>query len=148
MTLLVVSILLLLVGQLHLEFLKFDGEATEALFRHPELSAVTARVRQDVLSTVSYPGSFKGLSQSPTRLILRVGIKPPVTAVWEFDEESVTRRQFVGGAESSSWRATRTPAFEVSAIELVEGGRLATRLTARDREGRLVYDGVFQPRIH
>lgn len=146
-TLAIVAILLAIVAQVHLEYIRFDRAATKSLFRHPQLSAVTARVRNDVLSTAAYPIEFRDWEQSSQTLIVRLDGSPPRTAVWEFSEGSATRHLFEPGEQVSVWRAGGVPLFTVSAVELDQDRRVATRLVATAENGKVIFDGIFQPRI-
>ena len=115
---------------------------------HPQVNAVMARLRRDVLSATA---PYYGSDQSATRLdvysLQESGFAQ--TVVYDFSTRGeVHRRAYSAGAEVSHWVARGVPAqFEISTFE-IPGRPFGVRMRARDEDGYLVIDQVLQPRAH
>ncbi len=115
---------------------------------HPQVGAVIARMRRDVLAATS---PYYGPNQTATRLdvysLQQSGFAQ--TVVYDFSTPGeVHRRAYSAGAEVAHWVARGIPAqFQISTYE-IPGRPYGVRLRARDAEGELVVDQILQPRAH
>jgi len=117
---------------------------------HPEVVAVMARLRKDIVDTKYYPMSFQGYSQSNKTLLLytlkQTGFGE--TVVYDFRTAGeVHRKAFNATQLSSDWVARGVPDFEVGAFSL-STGQDAVRITAKDAQNQLAIDQIFLPRAH
>jgi prepilin-type N-terminal cleavage/methylation domain-containing protein len=123
--------------------------------RHPQVIAVLARMRRDVMDAHGkspYRNAYGDYKSSDKVLIVDTitatgGVE---TVVWDFRTAGqVQRRAYVMG-QSSDWIARGLPLdfsqMEIDAVKTADDAAWATRITARDREGRLAIDAILQPR--
>lgn len=138
--------------------------------RHPQVMAVVARLRHDVLDAHGkkpYRKSHDGYTMSPKTLILETvhasgGVR---TVVWDFSTPGEVRRRSYNVGEVEEWLARGVPEgfsrdFVIDAVEIDDesvfsggGGSAAqrpygVRILARDSNGRLTLDQILQPRAH
>ena len=123
--------------------------------RHPQVSAVMARLRRDVVSATSdpYPEEFEGWPNGPKTLIvdtlLEVGVGQ--TVVWDFSKPTVvTRHAYTSTMKSGTWTARGLPEDFSADIDSVEfpGRPWAVRIIAKDSNGQVSIDQIFEPRAH
>jgi prepilin-type N-terminal cleavage/methylation domain-containing protein len=132
--------------------------------KHPQVIAVLARIRKDVLDAFGadpYPSSFKEAPtagnpapkeyfQSPTTLIV-TSVQTTgfiQTIVWDFSTPGEARRRAYNiGALASNWVALGVPAFTVESFE-IPGRPYSVRLKALDGRKQLAIDQILQPRAH
>ncbi len=117
---------------------------------HPEVGAVMARLRKDVLDTTYYPAEFQGYSQTPKTLLLytlrQTGFAE--TVVYDFRAAGeVHRKAFNATQLSADWVARGVPEFQIGSFSL-NTGQNAVRITARDEQSRIAIDEIFVPRPH
>ena len=132
--------------------------------KHPQVIAVLARMRKDVLDAFGadpYPPSFKEtptaenpdpkeyVQSSTTLIVTSVQSTGFIqTIVWDFSTAGQARRRaYSAGALSSNWVALGVPAFKVEAFE-IPGRPYSVRLKALDGRKRLAIDQILQPRAH
>jgi hypothetical protein len=117
---------------------------------HPEVMAVLARLRKDVVDSYGYPASYDKYQQGPHCLILSV-IQPTgfsETVVWDFSVPTRIRRlSFNVGQVSSDWLARGVPQFAIDNYQM-PNGEVAVRVSANDEQGVLAIDQIYQPRRH
>jgi prepilin-type N-terminal cleavage/methylation domain-containing protein len=119
--------------------------------KHPQVSAVVSRLRDDVLDATYpyYPESVGKFAQTPKTLLITVlesrGTSRDV--VWDFSTpKEVHRRVFLGDEQISEWVA-RGVAPEFTIAELDENWKpYGMRLQAKDAKGKLAIDIILQPR--
>jgi prepilin-type N-terminal cleavage/methylation domain-containing protein len=117
---------------------------------HPEVMAVLARLRRDVVDSYGYPASYDKFQQGPQCLILSV-VQPTgfsETVVWDFSKPTEARRlSFNVGQVSSDWLARGVPQFAIDNYSM-PNGEVAVRVNAIDDVGVLAIDQIYQPRRH
>jgi prepilin-type N-terminal cleavage/methylation domain-containing protein len=127
--------------------------------KHPQISAVMARMRRDILdghgSNPFEPERTYGYTQTPKTLVLETmtvdGSGGVETVVWDFREKGVVRRRSFNLGQEKQWVANGVPPefkVEFDAEDLPGRGPWAVRVKARDQEGRVAIDQIFQPRAH
>jgi prepilin-type N-terminal cleavage/methylation domain-containing protein len=124
---------------------------------HPEVIAVLARLRRDVLDSYNYPSRYPDqqtplYEQTPKTLILGV-IQPTgfsETVVWDFRVPKQARRiSYNVGQVSSDWLARGLPDFNVKVDSYtMPDDTIAVRLQALDETGTLAIDQIYEPRSH
>jgi len=117
---------------------------------HPEVSAVMARLRKDVLDTTYYPEEFQGYAQMPKTLLLytlrQTGFGE--TVVYDFRKAGeVHRKSFNATQLTADWVARGVPVFEIGHYDLPTG-QTAVRITATDEQNRMAIDEILVPRPH
>lgn len=126
--------------------------------KHPQISAVLARMRRDVLdahgSNPYEPERTYGYEQTPKTLIVE-SVQPNggvQTIVWDFTESGIVRRRAFNVGVETQWIARGLPAnfsAEIGAVKDIPGdGPVAVRITAEDEEGRIAIDQILKPRAH
>lgn len=124
-------------------------------YRHPQIIAVMARMRRDVLDAFGsdpYLTEYDGYKNSPKTLILETLNESGGTqkVVWDFSQPTVIVRRAYGLGGVREWKARGVPpefAAGVS-IDATENpkGAYGVRLVALDKYGRTAIDQVFLPR--
>ena len=119
--------------------------------KHPEVVAMIARLRKDVLDAtpVYYPGSIGPYEQTPKTLLLTtITDGKSQKVVWDFSTPGeATRRVFLGEQETSKWVARGMPAqFKITLFEDFGGRPYGMRIQAVDDKGALAIDQILQPR--
>jgi len=117
---------------------------------HPEVSAVMARLRKDVLDTTYYPAEFQGYTQTSQTLLLytlrQTGFGE--TVVYDFRTSGEVHRKSFNATElTADWVARGVPSFRIDNYDLPTG-QTAVRITAADSENRMAIDEIFVPRPH
>lgn len=123
--------------------------------RHPQVIAVLTRVRRDVLDAhgrTPYRKQHGEYTSSDKVLILETvaptgGVE---TVVWDFRSAGEVRRISYAVGMPSQWIARGLPVelaqLEIDAVKTDDDAAWATRIMARDSEGRLAIDTILQPR--
>lgn len=123
--------------------------------KHPQVIAVLQRLRRDVLDAHGkdpYRNSWDGYTASPQVLILEsVQQNGSVnTIVWDFREKGVVRRRAYNVGVATDWFARGLPedfsTLQIDAIKTSSDAAWATRIVAKDKEGRIAIDQILQPR--
>jgi prepilin-type N-terminal cleavage/methylation domain-containing protein len=136
---------------LTLEMFGWEKRLPINFLKHPQIIAVIARMRRDVLDahgTKPYRWEHDGYRGSEKTLILET-----VTAtggvqmvVWDFSTPGMAVRRAYNVGNVTQWVARGVPIdFIIDAVE-VEGRTPGVRLTAKDRNGRTSIDQIFFPR--
>lgn len=145
----VLSVVLMALSMLSIEFLRFDRAVRMKWFTHPDTDAVLSRMRADVIEAVAYPATFDVYVQSEKLLILRT-IGPQLEAeetVWDFRDDGVAkRRRFRNAAIAEEWSASGLPDFTIAAESFADG-TIGVRLLGKDEEGRVVVEQTMAPRV-
>lgn len=149
------GIFLAILFQLTAEMRGHEKRLPVNMHKHPQVIAVLARLRRDVLDAhgrTPYRNSHDGYVSSPKVLILesvnaRGGVE---TIVWDFrTPREVRRRAYVVG-NASDWVARGLPLdfsqLEIDAVKTDPDAAWATRIMATDAKGRLAIDTILQPR--
>jgi hypothetical protein len=149
-TIFVFGLLLFMIVTLEAEMMRHDRNTPINYMTHPEVTAVMARLRRDVVDSYRYPPTFETYKQGRKTLIVETMLSSGFseTVVWDFAVKGETRRRsFNVGNLSAEWLARGTPQFEIDSYEM-PNGEIAVRLDAWDDKGKLAIDQIFQPRAH
>ena len=123
--------------------------------RHPQVIAVLARMRRDVMDAhgkTPYRDSFGDYTSSEKVLIVETvaatgGVE---TVVWDFRTAGQVQRRAYSVGQPSDWIARGLPLdfsqVEIDALKTAANAAWATHVTAYDKEGRLAIDAILQPR--
>ena len=123
--------------------------------KHPQIAAVLTRMRRDVLDAHGknpYRDSWDGYTASSQVLIVESVQRDGSvqTIVWDFREAGVAHRRAYNVGNATDWWARGLPeeiaTFEIDAVRTSEDAAWATRITAKDKEGRIAIDQILQPR--
>ena len=148
------GILLIILTVLTLEMHQQEKRFPVNFMKHPQMVAVIARLRRDVLDidfSDPYPDPFGDYTQSKKVLIVQTfregrGVR---TVVWDLREEGVAKRREYNVGVVTDWYARGLPgSIEFSAEKLGAGRPWATRIIAKDGKGAIAIDQIFQPRTH
>ena len=149
-TIFVFGLLLFMIVTLEGEMMKHQRQTPINYMTHPEVLAVMARLRRDVVDSYRYPSSYDNYRQSKKTLIVDSMLSSGFseTVVWDFTVPGESRRlSFKVGNLSAEWVARGTPQFEIDSYEM-PNGEMAVRLDAWDEKGTLAIDQIIQPRAH
>lgn len=127
--------------------------------KHPQVSAVMARLRKDVVDAhvqsgpyVSEVGDFTaGEKTLIIATVLEVGTIE--TVVWDFSKAGIVQRHaFTSGFKTGTWTARGVPVdftneVGISAVEF-EDRPYGVRIQAKDANERIAIDLILQPRSH
>ena len=130
--------------------------------RHPQVIAVVARLRRDVLDAYipakndsPYIDEYEGFTMTSKTLILETLLPSGASqvVVWDFRERGVVRRlAYAKSLKVSEWTARGVPNMfsdtaNIDAVEF-EYRPYGVRLRATDDEGQLAIDQILQPRAY
>ena len=149
-TIFVFGLLLFMIVTLEGEMMQHERKTPINYLTHPEVMAVVARLRRDVVDSYRYPPSYDAYKQTRKTLILDSMLSSGFseTVVWDFNVPGETRRlSYNVGNLSAEWLARGTPRFEVDSY-VMPNGEVAVRLEAWDDKGALAIDQIIQPRAH
>lgn len=148
---------LIIIAILSLEMNRLEKRYPVNFMVHPETSAVVSRLRRDVYDSTSYRDTFPpGVNtwvQSHEVLILECVREDGTseTVIYDFrKEDEVHRLTFSApaiAAQTGDWVAHAVPKFRFDAYDFASG-RVATRFTATDSNGKVAIDEIFTPRPH
>jgi prepilin-type N-terminal cleavage/methylation domain-containing protein len=133
----------------------WDKRLPVSMHKHPDIMAVLARLRRDVLdanSKAPYERKHDIYESSPQVLIIEsVQANGEVQMiVWDFREPTIARRISYDVGKKRQWVARGLPQelsnIEVSAVKTGSTTGWATRIVARDSGGRIAIDQIYQPR--
>jgi len=133
----------------------WDKRLPVSMHKHPSLMAVLARLRRDVLdanSRAPYERTHDVYTSSQQVLIVE-SVQPNGEVhviVWDFREPGEARRISYDVGKKREWVARGLPKdlanVEISALKTGSTSGWATRILARDGEGRIAIDQIYQPR--
>jgi hypothetical protein len=141
------------------EMRKWEKRLPVNYMKHPQVSAVMARLRKDVLDAhlpsgpyVDYEGDFESGSKTLIiATILEVGTLQ--TVVWDFSKPGIVQRHaFTSGLKTNTWTARGIPLdfskeVGIAAVEF-EDRPYGVRIKAVDGNGKVSIDQILQPRSH
>lgn len=125
------------------------------MHKHPQVSAVLARIRRDVLDahgSKPYRNTHDGYTMNEKVLILETvhengGVR---TIVWDFREPTVVRRVSYNVGARTEWVARGLPhdfaSVELQAEDVPNAKAWGVRIQAKDANGRLAIDQIYVPR--
>lgn len=124
--------------------------------RHPQIIAVIARMRRDVLDAQGknpYAVSIDGYANDNPKTLVLSRLKPSAgleTVVWDFSTPGLVVRRAYAAGEVKEWRARGVPPEFAATIDSVKNpnpkGAWGVRLQALDSRGRVAIDQIFFPR--
>ena len=142
------------------EMRKWEKRLPVNYMRHPQVTAVIARMRRDVLDAVvagtgPYKSKFEGFKNDEKTLIVDTLIMPTKTIqtiVWDFNQPGVVRRYaYTSTMLTDRWTARGLPPdfnrLEVDAVKF-PGRPWGVRIRASDENGRVSIDQILQPRAY
>lgn len=125
------------------------------MHKHPQVSAVVARLRRDVVDghgSKPYRNEHDGYTMDEKVLILESvqqngGVR---TIVWDFREPGVVRRIEYNVGAKREWVARGLPenfnSIEIDAAEVPNARAWGVRIRATDQNGNLAIDQILMPR--
>jgi prepilin-type N-terminal cleavage/methylation domain-containing protein len=121
------------------------------MHRHPQVIAVLARMRRDVMDSLRYEKTHDGYVSSQNVLIVETIVNGyEQTVVWDFRTPGEVRRRAYQVGVAQEWVARGLPRtfseLKIDAIKTSPGAPWAARITAHDEKGRLAIDTILQPR--
>ena len=123
------------------------------MHKNPQVIAVLTRLRRDVLDaagTKPYKDSYGEYTASEKVLILDVMMANGgrQTVIWDFRTPREVRRRAYNVGIADDWVSRGLPVdfsnLQIDALKI--GAAWATRVTAKDEEGRIAIDTILQPR--
>ena len=121
--------------------------------RHPQIIAVIARMRRDVLDAYGdTPYKVDGYANTPKTLVLETLNAAGGTedVVWDFSTPGMVVRRQVNVGKTREWVARGVPAEFTAGVGITDventRGAPGVRLTARDTKNEVVIDEIFFPR--
>ncbi len=151
------GIFVLVALSLTMELANYERKLKVDFLRHPQIIAVIARMRRDVLDgfgTDPYRETYDVYTMSPKTLIIETLHQSASSqiVVWDFSTPGVVVRRAYKTGQVRQWRARGLPP-EFTAetkIESVQNpnpnGAWGVRLKALDSKGQVAIDQVFFPR--
>lgn len=123
--------------------------------RHPQVVAVLARMRRDVMDGYGknpYLNTHAGYTASDKVLIVKT-VQPTgglETIVWDFTTPGQVLRRSYNVGVPTDWVARGLPPdfsrIDIDAVQTGPNAGWATHITARDGRGLLAIDVILQPR--
>ena len=143
------------------EMRKWEKRLPVNYMRHPQVNAVLARLRKDVLDANIATGPYLDFSPAGdftsnektliVSTILEVGTLQ--TVVWDFSQPGIVQRHaYTTGLKTNVWTARGIPLefskeVGISAVEF-ENRPYGVRIRAVDGKGKVSIDQILQPRSH
>jgi len=125
------------------------------MHKHPQVIAVLARMRRDVLDAAAgqtYKKSHLTYTSSDKVLIIETNMPNGgvQTVIWDFRTPGEVRRRAYNVGVPDDWVARGLPLnftnLEIGAVKVSPGSKWATRIKATDEKGRIAIDTILQPR--
>ena len=155
-TMAIFGVFLMIVGALTMEMRGQEKRFPVNFMQHPQVVAVLARMRRDVLDGFGsnpYPDSAgEGkYVQGPKVLIVQTIIGGgSQVVVWDLSQRGEVHRIAYNVGVPTEWVARGLPPGFGASIDAVEtpGHPYGVRVTAVDARGRMAIDQYLQPRAH
>ncbi len=137
------------------EMYSYERKLRIDYYRHPQIIAVIARMRRDVLDAYGenpYLPAYDGYTNSPKTLILETLNLSGGTqkVVWDFSTPTVIVRRAYGLGGVREWKARGVPPEFAAGVTIDATknpkGAFGVRLLALDKYGRIAIDQTFFPR--
>jgi hypothetical protein len=125
------------------------------MHKHPQVIAVLTRLRRDVLDAANlrpYKQSYGEYTASDKVLIIETMVKDAgqQTVVWDFRTPGEVRRRAYQVGIAQDWVSRGLPVdfsnVQIDALKTGTNSAWATRITAKDEQGRIAIDTILQPR--
>jgi hypothetical protein len=151
----VFMVVLTIMFMLTREMRTYEKKMPVNMMRHPQTSAVLARLRKDVLSGIGsqpFKDHFQDYdAEDATNLCIIEYLNDGGflrTVVWDFRTSGqAIRLEFNAGEPAGQWLARGVPAFTVERIDRGSSPD-ALELKAVDDRGNLAIDQIYIPRSH
>ena len=139
------------------EMRRWEKRLPVNFMRHPQIIAVIARMRRDVLDVEISKGQpiyvekHDGYAMGPKTLIIQTGLETgSQIVVWDFSEPGVVRRVAYNVGVKTEWVVRGVPPEFSPVIDEVkfDGRPYGVRLFAKDTYGRMAIDQILQPRSY
>jgi prepilin-type N-terminal cleavage/methylation domain-containing protein len=140
---------------LTMEMVRYERKLQINFLRHPQIIAVIARMRRDVLDAYGdkpYEVTIDGYENTPKTLVLESLHESgsTQTIVWDFSTPGVVLRRAYKTGEVREWVARGVPpefnaGTKITDVENQKGAP-GVRLIATDTKGRVEIDQIFLPR--
>jgi len=153
----VFGIFLVVLVTLTAEMRRYEKKLPVNFMKHPQMTAVLSRMRKDVLDADgenTYVSDWPPTNPEYTmgKQVLIINTWDPngrKTVVWDLREAGIARRRIYNvGIVATDWVARGLPAqLEFDSVEF-PGRPYGVRVTAKDINGRIAIDQIFQPRAH
>ena len=137
------------------EMRRWEKRLPVNMHKHPQVSAVLARLRRDVFDghgSKPYRNEYEGYTMDEKVLILESvqqngGVH---MIVWDFREPGIARRVAYNVGVRTEWVARGLPedfsSFEIGAEDVPNAKAWGVRIQATDRNGKLAIDQILLPR--
>lgn len=144
------------------EMRKWEKRLPVNYMKHPQVGAVMARLRKDVLDAYLQTGPYgetygdnDEFTAGPKVLIIDTVLEAGniQTVVWDFSKPGIVQRHaFTSEMRTNLWTARGIPLdfskqVGISAVEF-ENRPYGVRIRAEDENGRVSIDQILQPRSH
>lgn len=142
---------LAVLAQLTAEMRLHEKRLPVNMHRHPQVIAVLARMRRDVMDSVRYQKTHDGYVSSPNVLIVDTIVNGyQQTVVWDFRTPGEVRRRAYQVGVAQEWVARGLPStfsdLKIEPVKTSPDSPWAARIKANDEKGRLAIDTILQPR--
>ena len=142
---------LIVLAQVTAEMRHIERRLPLNMHKHPQVVAVLARMRRDVMDSTEYRSSYDAYTSSNKVLIIETLVNGGVqTVIWDFQTPGEVHRVSYNAGVPVTWVARGLPlgfsALDIDAIKVNSGSPWAAHITARDAKGRLAIDTILQPR--
>ena len=154
----VFGIFLLILTILTAEMRNYEKKLPVNFMKHPQVTAVVSRLRQDVLDAPltndmypsKWPPTNPEYEQSKQILIIRTEREETGqrVVVWDFREKGIAIRRVYNVGVATDWTARGLPVEMWVEANQISDRPWGLRLKATDAKGRLAIDQIFQPRAH
>jgi len=149
----ILTIFLAILFQLTLEMWQWQKKLPVDFHKHPQIIAVIARMRRDVLDAhtlTPYYEEYDEFAESDEKktLILETVTEGGGTQVivWDFSKPGTALRRAYNVGNHTEWKALGVPIDFTVWTEPASGHAQTVYLRAIDKEGRIAIDQVFFPR--
>jgi hypothetical protein len=127
--------------------------------RHPQVAAVMARLRKDIVDahvqSGPYLDEFDGFKSGDKTLIVSTVLEMGAlqTVVWDFAKPGVvTRYAYTSDTRTSTWVARGLPVDFSKGVDIeaeeFEDRPFGVHIIAKDEDGLISIDQILQPRSH
>jgi prepilin-type N-terminal cleavage/methylation domain-containing protein len=149
------GILLMVLAVLTSEMHFWERRLPLNMHKHPQVIAVLARLRRDVLDAHGkdpYLNAYGTYKASNKVLIIETAIENGGVqqVIWDFRTPGEVRRRAYQVGVPNDWVSRGLPpdfsSVDIGAVKLNPNSAWATHIQAKDEKGRLAIDTILQPR--
>ena len=155
MAMAIFGFLLFVILSLTMELTNYERKLRINFFRHPQIIAVIARMRRDVIDAFGddpYNVSVDGYKNADKTLVLETlrDVGGTQIVVWDFSTPGVIVRRAYNVGGVTTWRARGVPPEFAAGIGIKgaenKNGAPGVRVVALDTRGQVAIDQTFFPR--